>query len=508
VDLIKKYTHRTWSKFSVIGVIIILLLAPIMGVSISETPKLEEDAFFSVEIDKEASDQEVVEGENLDIVAEIENIGGDHDTQDIELNHEGDLLDSVSGQPVQPGGQTNVTLTWETEVGDAGTYNLTVNSDDDEDYIEVTLFGRDYFTVQIDQTESDQKIVEGEDLNISAEIENLGNSRGEQNITLYHIDPVTTLDSGNRSLDVGESENINLTWETELNDAGNYTLVVSSEDHEDRIEVTVLRQAFFEITINSPEADDDLFENKEIMINYTVTNVGEVEDTQNITFYIGDELIEPKKEVTLGAGETYSDEFNWTLEERGEYTLRITSESENHQEAILSLDVNPPEEEMYFGIWWPHLIVIITAIVVITGGGLYLKHLRKKRPDIEEVFLISKKNSVLILHNTRRIKPSRDSEKISSMFEAVQDYIEESFKDDEDWEENKLEYGDNKIVIEQGEHIYMAVVYKGQFNEKKIRKIRDVIEGIEDEYGEKLKEWHGESKELRGVKDMTEDLFS
>jgi len=510
VAQLKKFPHRIWSKFSVIGIIIILLLAPVVGVSIRESSELEEGAFFSVEIDKEASDQEVVEGEDLTIVAEIENTGDEHDTKTIELycvdypDHPFDF----ENKPIREGDSVRVDLTWETELRDAGTYTLEVATEDDYDQIDVTVLKRDEFSVNINETESDQNVVEGKDVNISTEIENRGSDDGDQRITLYDFNyPETILDSENVSLEAGDSDNITLTWETELNDAGNYILVVASEDQDDIIHVTILKQAF-EITINSPESDGEFYENNEIVVNYTVTNVGDVEDTQTIEFYIGDELIETKENIKLASGETYTDEFTWTPEERGEYTLKITSEFKNYEEATLSIEVNPPEHEMVLGIWWPYLVLIASTIIVVTGGALYLKHSETEGPVIEEVFLINEKNSMLILHNTRRIKPSRDSDIIASMFETVQGYIEDSFQDDEDWTLNKLEFGDNNIVIERGEHIYLAVVYKGQLNEEKIQEIRGVIERIEDEFKEKLEEWHGDSKELRGIKDMTEDLFS
>ena len=115
---------------------------------------------------------------------------------------------------------------------------------------------------------------------------------------------------------------------------------------------------------------------------------------------------------------------------------------------------------------------------------------------------------MLLLHNTRRLRPDRDSDIIAGMFEAVQNFIEDSFQDTGDWELNRLEFGGNKIVVERGEYVYMAVVYEGELSEEEIQDIRDVIERIEDKFGEQLKEWDGDRKELRGIKDMTQDLFS
>jgi len=156
----------------------------------------------------------------------------------------------------------------------------------------------------------------------------------------------------------------------------------------------------------------------------------------------------------------------------------------------------------------PYLIFGLTVFALMTVGGLYKLHSAKEEPIIDDVFLISEENSMLILHNTRRLKPKRDSDILASMFNSVQKFIEESFQESGDWKLNKMEFGDNKVVIERGEYIYIAVVYEGEFNEKKIQEIRDVIERIEDEYGEEIKEWHGNRDELSGVEEIIEDLFT
>ncbi len=168
----------------------------------------------------------------------------------------------------------------------------------------------------------------------------------------------------------------------------------------------------------------------------------------------------------------------------------------------------PQPEDGWLSIWWPFLILVSAAFVAMAGGILYKKRSSTEEPVIEEIFLISKRNSMLILHNTRRLKPDRDSDIIAGMFESVQKFIEDSFQDAEDWTLNKMEFGDNKVLVERGEHVYMAVVYKGEFSEEKVQEIRDVIAKIEEEFGEQLEEWDGDRKEIQGIDNIIEELFS
>jgi len=192
--------------------------------------------------------------------------------------------------------------------------------------------------------------------------------------------------------------------------------------------------------------------------------------------------------------------------EEDEDTITITIDGDKSITVIFQED--QLTEGLFFDEWLPFLILGLVAFFLIIGGGLYKTQLAKKEPVIEDVFLINQENSMLILHNTRRLKPNRDSDILATMFDSVQNFIEDSFQESGDWKLNKMEFGDNKVVVERGKYVYMAVVYEGELSEKKIQEIRDVIERIEDKFGEQLKDWYGNSKELEGIKDITQDLFS
>ena len=81
----------------------------------------------------------VEEGETVEVTAEIENTGSQEDTQNIELlDFGGTVVDSES--VTIPGeDSTTVELEWATEAGDAGTGDITVRSEDDEDTEGVTI---------------------------------------------------------------------------------------------------------------------------------------------------------------------------------------------------------------------------------------------------------------------------------------------------------------------------------------------------------------------------------
>ncbi len=172
---------------------------------------------------------------------------------------------------------------------------------------------------------------------------------------------------------------------------------------------------------------------------------------------------------------------------------------------IVSKAVSPLNLGSY---WWLALILIGVSVLGI-GVMLYRKHSSDKGKYvavIEEVFLISN-SALLISHNTRRLKPDMDDDILAGMLTAVQNFIKDSFKEEGDWRLNKLEFADNKILVERGKYVYIAVLYSGELDERGLEKIRNTIAQIEGEYEEFLKDWDGNMNDLRGIKDKLRDLF-
>lgn len=109
---------------------------------------------------------------------------------------------------------------------------------------------------------------------------------------------------------------------------------------------------------------------------------------------------------------------------------------------------------------------------------------------IEEIFVVYKDGKPL-LHETRRIKPEMDSDLVSGMFTAVQDFVKDSFGKGEKGVLNELQYGDMKIVVEQGEHIYMAVVSTSSDVTELRKQVRNNIMDIEKGLKDTLSRWDG-----------------
>jgi len=187
------------------------------GVSVQGAP------YFAVAID--GTNSPVDEGETLSVDVDIVNSGDIEDTQTVTLDVGGQERDSVE---VTLAGEeaTTETLRWATAEGNAGEDTATVATDDDTDSRRVTVQDPASLAVTVDATNS--PVVAGETLTVDATVENTGEGRTTQSVTLGVGGQQR--DATEVTLDGGESTAVTLAWETVDGDAGEYTATVASAD--------------------------------------------------------------------------------------------------------------------------------------------------------------------------------------------------------------------------------------------------------------------------------------
>ncbi len=152
---------------------------------------------------------------------------------------------------------------------------------------------------------------------------------------------------------------------------------------------------------------------------------------------------------------------------------------------------------------WPYLLT--AAILATLGTAGYF--LREGRIAVDETFVIYK-DGRLISHTTRRLKPGMDDQVLGSMFVAIQDFVKDSFKDLTSFTLRRLDFGEKSIVIEKGEHLYVAAVLHGAASHKVASRMEKIADEIEERFEEELKEWDGDLDKLRGVNDIVKTLYS
>ncbi len=201
----------------------------------SDTVLVGDPAYFDVNVTD--TDSPVGRNDQLQVNASVENTGDVAATQDVQLYIDGALRDSTNLQ-LEPGETSPETFVWETADDQRiDNYTATVESDDDSDSTEVEVVFQDaYF--EVDVTDYDGTVAEGEAANVSFTVENVGTQTDSQNVTLEirEDDGQTVVEeaadyTGNFSLAPGENYSDTLTWQTENGTGGaSYAMVVGSDD--------------------------------------------------------------------------------------------------------------------------------------------------------------------------------------------------------------------------------------------------------------------------------------
>jgi hypothetical protein len=200
--------------------------------------------------------------------------------------------------------------------------------------------------------------------------------------------------------------------------------------------------------------------------------------------------------------------FNYS--KPGTKTLTITVDD---GEAQVSRDIKVIVEEekiptfldYIIDYWW--VIILIIIIILIFNSVVYK---RLSHYTVEEVFLVHK-SGILIAHRMRKPSTDYDEEIVSGMFTAVQEFIKDTFSNGDESGEafslQELTLGENRILLEQGEHIYMAVIFAGRGTKQLRRKTTKLLIEIESKYSDPLINWFGDMDKFKGIDQMLKILI-
>ena len=129
--------------------------------------------------------------------------------------------------------------------------------------------------------------------------------------------------------------------------------------------------------------------------------------------------------------------------------------------------------------------------------------LRKKRAEKElDPFKISgmyllNADGIVIFHKDITFHKEFDADIFGSMFTAIKMFIEGSLNSNT--ELRNIDYGQFKILIEQGNDFFLVVVGKGTDIEPVRESMCRVIEEINERYGETIADWSGDVEVFKGI---------
>lgn len=187
----------------------------------------------------------------------------------------------------------------------------------------VDLATRANFTVSIVGTNT--PIVQGELLNVTTEIQNVGDGGATQTVTL-DVGALGT-DSTNVTLDGGTPTNVTLAVGTSGGDAGEYTATVSSVDDTSSTDVTVNEVIGFDITLTGENISVTLGETA--AVDATVTNTGTTADSQRLNLTVNGTVVDTTT-VSLGGGESTTVQLAWEtgVDDAGNYTAQVSGDDD------------------------------------------------------------------------------------------------------------------------------------------------------------------------------------
>jgi len=116
---------------------------------------------------------------------------------------------------------------------------------------------------------------------------------------------------------------------------------------------------------------------------------------------------------------------------------------------------------------------------------------------VEQVFLIHRETGLLIRHlHQEGIGEVADSDAVSAMFTAIQDFIRDSFSADKKAELDSVELGDYVVWLERGPYAVLACVIRGvaPFDFREL--MRTLLEFIHAKYNPELEHFSGDNAPL------------
>ena len=168
--------------------------------------------------------------------------------------------------------------------------------------------------------------------------------------------------------------------------------------------------------------------------------------------------------------------------------------------------------------WW--LLVLVGALA---GGALFLIMRRRaaapaKPPAVtvskdsdaivEDVFLLNHRDGVLIKHETRRLRPDVDTDILSGMLTAVQQFVKDALRGDDYADLNEMTVGHMHILIGRGKWLVLAARIEGDGSGSWTARIERCIKDMEDHHWDQLEDWDGDMSLARVLTPYIKKLIS
>ncbi|MGI9205959.1 MAG: hypothetical protein ACR2Q3_18225 [Woeseiaceae bacterium] len=127
---------------------------------------------------------------------------------------------------------------------------------------------------------------------------------------------------------------------------------------------------------------------------------------------------------------------------------------------------------------------------------------------IEQAYLISRENGLLVEHVHHPASKIKDSDAVSAMFTAIQDFVKESFSPDRTGRLESADMGDFTLWAVHGPHALLVCVIRGVPPKDLRSHLSAILERIHFRYGDAIRNYSGDTLALSGVDDELQKCLS
>ena len=112
---------------------------------------------------------------------------------------------------------------------------------------------------------------------------------------------------------------------------------------------------------------------------------------------------------------------------------------------------------------------------------------------VEQVFLIHKKASLLLLHEVAPYVSTQDPEMVSGMLSAIQDFVRDSFNAPQAETLDSLQVGDLQVWVEQGPGAILATVIRAHAPQELRITLREKMEALHARFNQESEDFEGDA---------------
>ena len=130
----------------------------------------------------------------------------------------------------------------------------------------------------------------------------------------------------------------------------------------------------------------------------------------------------------------------------------------------------------------------------------------EKDTVVEDMFLLHR-SGLLLKHYTRRLRPNVDSDLLSGMLVAVQEFVKDTFRE-EHGNLNEIKFGELRVVVAEGKWTILAGVVRGQRVVDIMPQLKAALQDLESKHEDLLLDWDGTMDNLPEVDRIMQDLVA